>query len=154
MDAGDWVGVALGGAGLILAIFVANRQIRMHDQQTRMQARLTAIETARRAEELEARWQARIRVAATKPGRSHDTVVVVNDGPARAHLLGVHVEAADQGSRPDVDGLEVLPRYMQAGDRLSFRMARHVSTTDALQVVVTWTDDAGRHEEAFTVSDG
>jgi hypothetical protein len=151
MDAGEWVSAALGGAGLLLAAFVASRQLRVQEQLARMQARLAAIETARRGVETEARWHARIRVA-SRPGRTHDSLVVANDGPARARVLAVRVEAEDRGSPPELDGLEALPADLQAGDRLPFPLRRG-STATVLQALVSWTDDAGEHEQRFTVTE-
>ncbi|MGH9004105.1 MAG: hypothetical protein ACRDYV_13355, partial [Acidimicrobiia bacterium] len=76
MDAGDLVSSTIAGASLIATAILAYRQ-------TRLRARLTAIEAARRRDEVEARQHADVKamVAGTPTALQ---LVLANDGPATA----------------------------------------------------------------------
>jgi hypothetical protein len=76
MDTGDVLSSAIAAVSLIATAVLAYRQ-------TRLQARLTAMEAARRREEIEARQHADVRaiVAGTPTALQ---LVLANDGPATA----------------------------------------------------------------------
>jgi hypothetical protein len=123
MDAGDVVSSTIAIVSLIAAAILAYRQ-------TRLQARLTAIETTRRREEIEARQHADVRamVAGTPTALQ---LVLANDGPATAW--------------------EVWATELRPGDRLPFPVLTLAETAERVQVVVSWKDEAGPHRESFTV---
>jgi hypothetical protein len=146
MDAGDVVSSTIAIGSLIAAAILAYRQ-------TRLQARLTAIETTRRREEIEVRQHADVRamVAGTPTALQ---LVLANDGPATA--WGVWATELPVGSDdPPVfhglDELEQAPATLRPGDRLPFPVLTLAETAERVQVVVSWKDEAGPHRESFTV---
>jgi hypothetical protein len=47
--------------------------------------------------------------------------------------------------------LEQAPATLRPGDRLPFPVLTLAETTERVQVVVSWKDEAGPHRESFTV---
>jgi hypothetical protein len=47
--------------------------------------------------------------------------------------------------------LEQAPAALRPGDRLPFPALTLAETTERVQIVVSWKDDAGPHRESFTV---
>ncbi len=79
MDTGDVISAAIAAVSLVIAVIFAYRQ-------TRVQARLTAIEAERRRDEVEARRYANVSaVVAGTPTALQ--LVLANDGPAAAEEL-------------------------------------------------------------------
>jgi hypothetical protein len=50
-----------------------------------------------------------------------------------------------------LDELEQAPATLRPGDRLPFPVLTLAETTERVQVVVSWKDEAGPHQESFTV---
>jgi len=150
MDKGDIIssGIAavsalIGLASLIVTLVFVRRQ-------TRMQARLTNIEEARRREEIQAQQQARLRVD-VEPGDQDVDLVIRNSGPATARAVRVNAQATNGKDLPKIHGLNEPAVDLPAGSRVAFPMLRLGSAADTLRVQVTWTDGAGEHEETCTV---
>jgi hypothetical protein len=76
------------------------------------------------------------------------------------------VNAEKQGVRPSIaatdavfgldlwhglNELEQAPAALRPGDRLPFPALTLAETTERVQIVVSWKDDAGPHRESFTV---
>jgi hypothetical protein len=146
MDTGDFVSSTIAGASLIATAILAYRQ-------TRLQARLTAIEAARRRDEVEARQHADVKamVAGTPTALQ---LVLANDGPATAWEVWateLPVGSDDPPLFHGLDELEQAPATLRPGDRLPFPVLTLAETTERVQVVVSWKDDAGSHRESFTV---
>src|SRR6266508_3306717 len=146
MDAGDLVSSTIAIVSLIAAAILAYRQ-------TRLQARLTAIETTRRREEIEARQHADVRamVAGTPTALQ---LVLANDGPATAWEVWATELPVGSDDPPVFHGLgelEQAPATLRPGDRLPFPVLTLAETAERVQVVVSWKDDAGSHRESFTV---
>jgi hypothetical protein len=146
MDTGDVVSSTIAGASLIATAILAYRQ-------TRLQARLTAIEAARRRDEVEARQHADVKamVAGTPTALQ---LVLANDGPATAWEVWateLPVGSDDPPLFHGLDELEQAPATLRPGDRLPFPVLTLAETTERVQVVVSWKDDAGSHRESFTV---
>lgn len=146
MDAGDLVSSTIAGASLIATAILAYRQ-------TRLRARLTAIEAARRRDEVEARQHADVKamVAGTPTALQ---LVLANDGPATAWEVWateLPVGSDDPPVFHGLDELEQTPATLRPGDRLPFPVLTLAETTERVQVVVSWKDDAGSHRESFTV---
>jgi hypothetical protein len=150
------ISAAIALAALVVSIVVARRQ-------TAIQERLAAIEEARRAEEVEARGRARVtaslardepqgvmvRAGQLAPKPVPLRLVLHNDGPALARSVQLAVE---QGPGvPQVLGLEALPVDLQPGQSMLFIVTVSLRSTPTMRVTVRWTDEAGDHEEPFTL---
>jgi hypothetical protein len=146
MDSGDILSSTIATVSLIATAILAYRQ-------TRMQARLTAIEKTRRREQIEARQRADVRamVAGTPTALQ---LVLANDGPATAREVWateLPVGSDDPPLFHGLDELEQAPATLRPGDRLPFPVLTLAETTERVQVVVSWKDEAGPHQESFTV---
>jgi hypothetical protein len=146
MDTGDMLSSAIATVSLIATAIFAYRQ-------TRLQARLTAMEAARQREEIEARQHADVRaiVAGTPTALQ---LVLANDGPATAcevWATELPVGSDDPPMFHGLDELEQAPATLRPGDRLPFPVLTLAETAERVQVVVSWKDEAGPHRESFTV---
>jgi hypothetical protein len=146
MDTGDVVSATIATASLVATAIFAYRQ-------TRMQARLTAIEEAHRREEVQARQHADVRamVAGTPTALQ---LVLANDGPATARDVWATELPVGSDDAPLFHGLgelEQAPATLRPGDRLPFPVLTLAETAERVQVVVSWKDEAGPHRESFTV---
>jgi hypothetical protein len=146
MDAGDVVASTIATVSLIATAILAYRQ-------TRLQARLLAIEETRQRQEAEARLHADVRATvAGKPSALQ--LVLANDGPAPASEVWASVLPIGSDDPPLFHGLNELeqaPAALRSGDRLPFPVLTLAETAERVQVVVSWKDDAGPHRESFTV---
>jgi hypothetical protein len=146
MDTGDVLSSAIAAVSLIATAIFAHRQ-------TRLQARLTAMEAARRRDEIEARQHADVRaiVAGTPTALQ---LVLANGGPAPASEVWASVLPVGSDDPPLFHGLNELeqaPATLRPGDRLPFPVLTLAETAERVQVVVSWKDEAGPHRESFTV---
>jgi hypothetical protein len=146
MDTGDVLSSAIAAVSLIATAIFAYRQ-------TRLQARLTTMEAARRRDEIEARQHADVRaiVAGTPTALQ---LVLANDGLASASEVWASVLPVGSDDPPLFHGLNELeqaPATLRPGDRLPFPVLTLAETAERVQVVVSWKDEAGPHRESFTV---
>jgi hypothetical protein len=146
MDTGDVVGSTIATVSLIATALLAYRQTRLH-------ARLLAIEEARRRLEVEAGAHADVRatVAGTPTALQ---LVLANHGPAAASEVWASVLPVGSDDPPQfhgLDELEQVPAALEPGDRLPFPVLSLADTAERVQVVVSWKDEAGPHRESFTV---
>jgi hypothetical protein len=146
MDTGDLFSAAIATVSLLATAILAQRQ-------TRLQARLTAIEQTRQREQLEARQHADVRamVAGTPTALQ---LVLANDGPATAWEVWateLPVGSDDPPLFHGLDELEQAPATLRPGDRLPFPVLTLAETAERVQVVVSWKDEAGPHRDSFTV---
>src|SRR5262245_52735647 len=146
MDPGDILSSTIAAVSLIATAILAYRL-------THLQARLTDIEAARRLEEVEAREHAHVQatVAGTPTALQ---LVLANDGPATAREVWateLPVGSDDPPLFHGLDELEQAPATLQPGDRLPFPVLTLAETTERVQVVVSWKDEAGPHQDSFTV---
>jgi hypothetical protein len=96
--------IALGA--LAVAFWVGRRQVKQSAEQTALQARVTAIEEARRTEEVEARRRALVTAsfgalgirAMSNYDRRHPHLFLKNEGSAQARRVDVKVAALDKNS--------------------------------------------------------
>jgi hypothetical protein len=140
--AGIAAGIAL--AALLVSIVVARRQ-------TAIQERVAAIEEARRAEEVEARAQARV-TASVVPGGPRTQLILHNEGPALARGVGLDVASLDGNPAPPILGIEeASPADLQPGQQMTFPVPVSYGDAAVVRVTVRWTDEAGGHEEPFTL---
>jgi hypothetical protein len=130
-------GIAL--AALVVSIVVARRQ-------TAIQERLAAIEEARRAEEIKAGGQAQVMASLH---RGLERLTLRNEGPALAR--GVDLEVEEGPGVPPVFGIERLPVDLQPGQQMTFEVPAQDHKAPVMRVKVRWTDEAGDHEEPFTL---
>ena len=110
MDPGDILSSTIATVSLIATATLAYRQ-------TRLQARLTAIETTRRREQIEARQHADVQamVAGTPTALQ---LVLVNDGPATARdvwATELPVGSDDPPVFHGLDELEQAPATLRPG---------------------------------------
>jgi hypothetical protein len=115
MDPGDILSSTIATVSLLATATLAYRQ-------TRLQARLTAIETTRRREQIEASQHADVQatVAGTPTALQ---LVLANDGPATAREVWateVPVGSDDPPLFHGLDELEQAPATLRPGDRLPF----------------------------------
>jgi hypothetical protein len=135
---------AITAAIALVALVVSFRVAR---RQTAIQERLTAIEEARRAEEVEARRLAQV-TASFQPRGPDSQLVVHNQGPALAR--DVEVEVEEGPGVPPVFSLEGLPNDLQPGQPMTFQVPVSMGEAAPLRVTVRWNDGAGAHEQAHT----
>jgi hypothetical protein len=75
-------------------------------------------------------------------------LVLHNDGPAVARGVGL----TDEGPKtPRVMGREILPVDLQPAQSMVFPITVAHSDDPVVRVLVRWTDDAGDHEEPYTL---
>src|ERR671918_169256 len=146
MDTGDIVGSTIATVSLIATAILAYRQ-------TRLQARLLALEAEGQRLEVEAGQRADVRatVAGTPTALQ---LVLANHGPASASEVWASVLPVGSDDPPLFHGLnelEQVPARLEPGDRLPFPVLTLADTAERVQVVVSWKDGAGPHREAFTV---
>jgi hypothetical protein len=149
------VSASIALAALVVSILVARRQ-------TAIQERVAAIEEARRAEEVDARRRARVTASIAVSGAAepvmgtvtapvvswHVWLVLRNDGPALAR----GVELVDEGPQaPRVMGLDLLPVDLQPAQQMVFPIPVGHADDPIVRVRVRWTDEAGKHEEPYTL---
>jgi hypothetical protein len=136
------ISAAIALAALIISVVVARRQ-------TAIQARVAAIEEARRAEEVEARGRARVRA---ELDLGWEVLSLTNEGPAAARGVTVEVTPVGDGEAPRID-LVPLPVDLRPGQRMRFHAA--LAPTDRrarmTRVTVGWTDDMGANEESYVL---
>jgi hypothetical protein len=156
------VSAAIALAALVVSIVVAVKQAKIAVEQTAIQERLAGVEVARRAEEVEARGRARVTASVARSGRTEPIIgtgtaaivswqvwlVLRNDGPAPAR----GVELMDEGPQaPRVMGLEILPVDLQPAQQMVFAIPVGLADPPVVRVRVRWTDEAGEHEEPYTL---
>jgi hypothetical protein len=150
------ISAALSLAALVVSVILAWRQtdiqllwVILARRQTDIQARVAAIEEARRAEEVEARGRARV-TARFDP--SFLVLCLTNDGPATARGVTVEVRPIGDGEPPALD-LRDLPIELRPGQQL-FLDAQHASPDRATSITATvrWTDDTGAQDETFVLN--
>lgn len=146
--------VVVAAISMVIALVALVVSWRVARRQTAIQERVAAIEEARRVEEVEARTRARVTVDVVheqRDARRRDSRLVLhNEGPALARDVEVEVEEGPQV--PSVIGLEALPVDLQPGQQRRFIVAVGVKDATTFRVSVRWTDEAGGHEEPFTLS--
>jgi hypothetical protein len=150
------ISAALSLAALVVSVTLAWRQtdiqllwVILARRQTDIQARVAAIEEARRAEEVEARGRARV-TARFDP--AFLVLCLTNDGPATARGVTVEVRPIGDGEPPPLD-LRDLPIELRPGQQL-FLDAQHASPYRATSITATvrWTDDTGAQDETFVLN--
>jgi hypothetical protein len=148
---GGRVEVAFTAAGVLIALLALVVSVVVARRQTHIQERLAAIEEARRAEEVEARSRAWVTASVVREGSS-TTLVLRNEGSALAREVDIDVASLD-GHRPGptVNGREVLPVDLQAGQVMRFGIPVAMGDSVAARVTVRWTDGVGEHAEPFAV---
>jgi hypothetical protein len=140
-------GIALGVSALALVVSGL-----LAWWQNRLQARLTAIEEARRGEEVEARQHARVTASIPEPGMGHRRLVLTNHGPAVARSVTIDVSSAIEGKQlPFIDGVEGFRADLQPGQPMHFSMAVAGEDAEQINTVVRWVDDAGSQETTYTL---
>jgi hypothetical protein len=145
MDPGDILSSTIATVSLLATATLAYRQ-------TRLQARLTAIETTRRREQIEASQHADVQatVAGTPTALQ---LVLANDARPRLGSLGhrsaSRLRRSAAVSRPGRTGAG--PGHAAARGSAPVPGLTLAETTERVQVVVSWKDEAGPHQESFTV---
>ncbi|HEX8133818.1 MAG TPA: hypothetical protein VF880_10365 [Actinomycetes bacterium] len=139
------------GISLVVSIVVAVKQARIAREQTAIQAKVAAIEAARRAEEIDARTRAQVtaRIDHEEPPRPPHWLVVHNRGPALAR--GVNVDQDQRPQTPTVLGLEDPPVDLQPGQERRFVVPSGAMEIPVIWITVRWTDEAGDHEAPYTL---
>jgi hypothetical protein len=147
---------ALSLAALAVSVLLARRQTELEAveevlarRQSDLQARVAAIEEARRAEELGARRRARVTASFDLSFR---VLHLTNDGPAAARGVTVELRPIGGGEPPALD-LRDLPVDLRPGQQL-FLDAQHPSPDGAASMTATvrWTDDTGARDETFLLN--
>jgi hypothetical protein len=151
-DAFTGAGVLIALAALFFTLRVSRRQTELAQQQTDVQARLTAIEEGRRADEIEARRHARVVPSFRRPDPKRLRFVLSNVGPAPAREVRCQLEALDGLQAPRIIGLEALPVELRPGQEMEFAASAGLGMSSLIRAVVTWNDDAGDQEESFTLN--
>jgi hypothetical protein len=152
-DAFTGAGVLIALAALFFTLQVSRRQTELAQQQTDVQARLTAIEEGRCAEEIEARRRARVVPSFRRPEPGQLRFVLTNEGAAPARDVRCQLEPLDGRRLPHLAGLEVLPVELRPKQPMEFLASAGMGgVSNLIRVVVTWTDDVGDQEESFTLN--
>jgi hypothetical protein len=143
---------AIALAALVVSIVVAVKQARIAREQTAIQAKVAAIEEARRAEEVAAKAQARVTASILHDKRSR--LVLHNEGSAVARGVEADIVSLGGARVPMFYGIEALPVDLQPGQSMEFPFSMDLGTARRVQVTVGWTDDIGSHEEPYTLRPG
>ncbi len=151
-DAFTGAGVLIALAALLYTHRVSRRQTELAQQQTDVQARLTAIEEGRRADEIDARRRARVVPAFRRVEPKRLRFVLTNEGPAPARDVRCQLEALDGLQSPRVIGLGVLPVELRPGQEMEFAASVGLGMSTLIRAVASWIDDAGGQEESFTLN--
>jgi hypothetical protein len=151
-DAFTGAGVLIALAALFFTYRVSRRQTELAQQQTDVQARLTAVEEGRRAEEVEARRRARVVPSFRRPEPKRLRFVLTNEGPAAARDVRCQLEPLDGQPLPRIHDIEVLPVELRPGQSMEFIASAGLGTSMLMRAVVSWIDDAGSQEEPFTLN--
>jgi hypothetical protein len=151
-DAFTGAGVLIALAALLYTYRVSRRQTELAQQQTDVQARLTAIEEVRLAGEIDARRRARVVPAFRRPEPKRVRFVLTNQGLAPAREVRCKLDALDGQEPPRVVGLEALPVELRPGQEMEFPALTGLGMSTLIRGVVTWTDDAGDQEESYTLN--
>jgi hypothetical protein len=145
---------AIAAISMVISLVALVMSIRTDRRQTAIQEQLAAIEKARRAEEVEARAQARVTASLVhqqRDARHQQTRLILrNEGPALAR--NVEAELVEGPQIPSVIGLEALPADLQPGQEMPFIVAIGLRDAAMFRITVRWTDGAGGHEERYTLS--
>jgi hypothetical protein len=145
---------ALSLAALAVSVLLARRQGDLEaveevlaSRQADLQARVAAIEGARRAEEAGRRARVTARF-----DRSFRVLHLTNGGPAAARGVTVELRPAGGGQPPGLD-LGDLPADLCPGQEL-FLDAEAPAPDGAavMTATVRWTDDRGTQDETFLLS--
>jgi hypothetical protein len=150
--------IALGS--LAVAFWIGRRQVKQSAEQTALQARVTAIEEARRIEEVEARLRALVTAsfgalgirALSNYDRTRPHLFLSNEGSAQARRVDVKVAALDKNP----GGFEVLrladdlPIDLHPEQRVKYVLA-YKDPLRRVRVDVRWEDDAGGGEASYTL---
>jgi hypothetical protein len=146
---------ALSLTALVVSVLLAWRHSELHAvsqivarRHGDLQARVAALEEARRAEEAEAAKRARV-TASFDP--SFFVLRLTNDGPSVARGVTVKVRPIGDGAPPALDPRD-LPADLRPGQDL-FVDAQHPSPACAATITATvhWTDDTGPRQETFVL---
>jgi hypothetical protein len=141
--------IALLALGVSIAVAV--NQARIAREQTTIQERLAAIDEARRVEEVAARTQARVIASIRFASLAEPELVLHNEGLALARGVQAEVESLDGNPLPIFEGIDVLPEDLQPGQPITFQIIGASGDADTVRVTVCWTDEAGDHEEPWTL---
>ena len=147
---------ALSQAALAVSVLLARRQGDLEaveevlaSRQADLQARVAAIEGARRAEEAEAGRRARV---TARFDRSFRVLHLTNGGPAAARGVTVELRPVGGGQPPGLD-LGDLPADLCPGQELFLDAeAPAPDGAAAMMATVRWTDDRGTQDETFLLS--
>jgi hypothetical protein len=147
----NW-GDGFTGAGVLIALVALLLSLRVSRRQTDVQARLTAIEEARWAGEIDARRRARVVPAFWRPESNRLRFVLTNQGLAPAREVDCQLDALDDRQLPRVIGLDALPVDLRPGQSMDFLASSGLGMSTQIRAVVRWVDDAGEQEETFTLN--
>ncbi len=133
--------------GLAFWAFLSSRKTTK--EQTALQAKLTTIEEARRAEQVEARQHARVTVSISRVRNLHWRLELTNESPAVARSVTLEISSATEAKPPQLLGGEGLPADIHPGQSLPFDLLASVAEATLLNALVRWTDDAGSQEATY-----
>jgi hypothetical protein len=146
------LGDAFTGAGVLIALAALLLSLRVNRRQTDLAQRLTAIEEARRADEIDAQRRARVVPSFRRPEPRRLRFVLTNEGLASAREVDCQIDTLNGRQPPRVMGLEALPVELRSGQPLEFVASAGLGMSAQIRVVVRWVDDAGDQEESFTLN--
>jgi hypothetical protein len=140
------------GVGVLIALAALLVSLRVNRRQTELAQRLTAIEEARRADEVDARRRARVVPAFRRPEPKRLRFVLTNQGLAPAREVDCQIDPLDDRQLPRIIGLEALPVDLRPGQPMEFVASAGLGMSTQIRAVVRWVDDAGEQEETFTLN--
>jgi hypothetical protein len=150
------ISAVLSLAALVVSVILAWRHSDLHAvsvilarRLSDLQARVAAIEEARRAEEVKITKRARV---SARFDPSFFVLYLTNDGPSAARGVTLEVRPIGDGEPPAID-LQRLPTDLRPGQQL-FLDAQHPSQDCAATITATvhWTDDTGAQDETFLLN--
>jgi hypothetical protein len=133
---------------------MSREQTRIAEEQIAIQRRLAAIEEARRADEVEARGRARVTATIRRANLAEPTLVLHNEGAALARSVDAEITSLDGDPLPMFDGIESLPVDLQPGQPIVFTIFRASGDANTVGVSLRWADEAGDHQESWTLQIG
>jgi hypothetical protein len=141
----------LSGIAILVSIVLF---IRQHS----LQGQLTAIEEARRDEELAARLVADVTARIdTEPAhtgvRRKDFLTLVNRGPALARQVDVEILETEGGKAPDLmkEGM-VFPVQLDSGQTYPIHCSFYYGGSPSLPILLRWVDGRGPQTKPLTLA--
>lgn len=142
METSDWIAVGSAGIALLALIVAIVVVVRQHGLSSRM----TEIEEARRAEEVDEKQTAVIGIS-REPDEYGFYVVLTNEGAAVAEAVELSAWSEKEAERTILDERTVKTPRLYPGDQKNILATPVISQSPPYGYLLTWTDGRGPQEK-------